>query len=75
MKTRDLEKLKSKLPKRWTMILWQRLNIYSIKDIKNALNGDFKGDSSDNIIIEAAVRLAQETEAKNRILKEKINSL
>jgi hypothetical protein len=71
MKTRELDKLKSKLPKKYRETLWQRLNKYSISSINAVLRGDFENTE----IIDAAILLAEEhqNELKSRV--EKINSL
>jgi hypothetical protein len=71
MKTRELDKLKSKLPKKYRDILWKRLNKYSVSSINAVLRGDY-----DNIeIIDAAIQLAEEHQAELRGRSEKISSL
>ncbi len=71
MKTRELDKLKGKLPKKYRDILWKRLNKYSISSINAVLRGDF-----DNVeIIDAAIQLAEEHQNELKARSEKINSL
>ena len=71
MKTRELDKLKSKLPKKYREILWQKLNKYSISSINAVLRGDY--DNAE--IIDAAILLAEEHQNDLKIRSEKINSL
>jgi hypothetical protein len=71
MTTRDLDKLKSKLPKRYRIILWKKLNTVSISAIDKVLRGDYEND----LILNAAILLAEEYQASQKELKEKINSL
>ena len=70
MTTRELDKLKSKMPRKYRMELWKRTNC-SIAAIDAVLRGDYKND----IIIEAAIILAEEHQNKIRMLSEKIDSL
>jgi hypothetical protein len=71
MKTRELDKLKSKLPKKYREILWQRLNKYSISSINAVLRGDY--DNTE--IIDAAIQLAAEHQTELKSRSEKISSL
>jgi hypothetical protein len=71
MTTRDLDKLKSRLPKRYRIILWKKLNNVSISAIDKVLRGDYEND----LILNAAILLAEEYQADQKELKEKINSL
>lgn len=71
LKTRELDKLRSKLPSHYDDILWKRLNKYSTHTIKAVLRGNFNND----LIIAAAIQLAEEYQASQKELKEKINSL
>jgi hypothetical protein len=71
MKTKELDKLKKKLPKRFRMILWTRLNKYSLSSIDAVLRGDRNNDE----IIDAAINLAEEHQNELKSRLEKINSL
>ena len=71
MTTRELEKLKSKLPKKFRIELWRRLNVVSLSAIDKVLRGDYHNE----LIINAAIQLAEEYQASQREAKEKINSL
>lgn len=71
MKTRELDKLKSKLPKKYRDTLWQRLGKYSISSINAVLRGEY--DNAE--IIDAAIQLAEEHQAELKSRSEKINSL
>lgn len=71
MKTKELEKLKSKLPKKYRETLWQRLNKYSISSINAVLRGDYNNIE----IIDAAIQLAEEHQNALKSRSEKINSL
>lgn len=71
MTTKDLDKLKSKLPKRYRIILWKRLNTYSLSAISAVLRGDY----SNNEIISAAVQLAEEHQNELSECAKKIENL
>jgi hypothetical protein len=71
LKTRELEKLRSKLPPHSYEILWKRLNKPSIPTIKAVLRGNFNNDQ----IIDAAIQLAQEYQNELKERQEKISSL
>lgn len=71
MTTSELEKLRSKLPKHYRMILWRRLNRYSLSDIKNAL----KGNLINNEILDAAIQLAEEYQNEINSRSVKIENL
>jgi hypothetical protein len=71
MTTRELDKLKSKLPRGFRMILRKRIGNVSISAIDKVMRGDYNND----IIIEAAINLAQETQARSQRLKEEVKSL
>lgn len=72
MKTRELDKLKNKLPKnKYRMMLWKRLSNVSLEDIDKVL----RGDSNNDDILKAAIELAEEYQIKKKMTKEKINSL
>jgi hypothetical protein len=71
MTTRELDKLKSKLPKRYRMILWKRLNRYSLRTIGAVLKGEFDNKE----ILDAAIFLAEEHQNDLRSQKDKISSL
>lgn len=71
MNSRDLDKLKSKLPKRYRMILWKRLNRYSLSAISSVLRGDY----NNNEILSAAVQLAEEHQNELMECAKKIEEL
>jgi hypothetical protein len=71
MKTRELDKLRKKLPKRFRIILWKRLNKYSLSAINQVLTGVY--DNTE--IIDAAILLAEEHQNDLKSRSEKINSL
>jgi nitrous oxidase accessory protein NosD len=71
MTTRDLDKLKKKLPKGYSIMLWKRLNKYSVSAINRVLRGDYQN----NIIIDEAIRLAEEHQAELKGRSEKISLL
>lgn len=71
MTTRELDKLKSKLPKRYRMILWKRLNRYSLSAISSVLRGDY----NNNEILSAAVQLAEEHQSELLECAKKIEEL
>lgn len=71
MKTRELDKLKNKLPEDYEIILWRQLNNCTLKNISRVLNGDLKNDK----ILDAAIRLAEEHQNELKSRLEKINSL
>lgn len=71
MTTKDLDKLKSKLPKKYRIILWRRLNKYSLSAISSVLRGDY----NNNEIIDAAIQLAEEHQNELTQYSEKIKSL
>jgi DNA replication protein DnaD len=71
MRTKELEKLKSKLPRKWRTELWRRLGKYSISAINQVMRGDYNNDE----IIDAALGLAEEHQATLKARKEKLSSL
>jgi hypothetical protein len=71
MTTRELEKLRSKLPRRYRLELWRRLSNVSISAIDKVLIGAYENET----IINAAIQLAEEYQASQKELKEKIQSL
>jgi hypothetical protein len=71
MKTKELDKLKKKLPKKWRLLLWTRLNKYSISTINQVLRGDFNNTE----IIDAAIQLAEEHQTELKSRSEKISGL
>lgn len=71
MTTRDLDKLKSKLPKKYRIELWKRLPKMSLSAIDKVLRGDYHNEE----IISAAIQMAEEYQNSQKNLKEKINSL
>lgn len=71
MTTRDLDKLKSKLPAKYRIELWKRLNNISLSAIDKVLRGDYHNE----IIINEAIKMAEEYQADQKALKEKIASL
>lgn len=71
MTTKELDKLKNKLPRGYRTILWKRLDKYSISTIDSVLRGDF----NNSIILDAAIQLAEEHQNELKIRSEKINSL
>ncbi|HNX37507.1 MAG TPA: hypothetical protein PKI15_04035 [Candidatus Cloacimonadota bacterium] len=71
MTTGELEKLRSKLPKRYRMILWQRLNRYSLSAISSVLRGDYNNTE----IIDAAIQLAEEHQNEISMHSRKIENL
>ena len=71
MKTRELDKLKSKLPKRYRMTLWKRLSNVSLEDIDKVL----RGDSNNDRILKAAIELAEEHQNDLKSRSEKISTL
>jgi hypothetical protein len=71
MTTRDLDKLKSKLPKKYRIELWKKLNNVSLSAIDKVLRGDYQNE----LILNAAIQMAEEYQANQKDLKEKINSL
>lgn len=71
MKSRELEKLKSKLPKKGYRIeLWKRTGC-SMKAIDAVLKGEYENTT----IIDAAIELAAEYQDSLKTQTEKINSL
>jgi hypothetical protein len=71
MTTRELDKLKKNLPRKYRTILWQRIGNVSISAIDKVMRGDYNND----VIIEAAIKLARETQARSKRLKEEVKSL
>jgi hypothetical protein len=71
MTTRDLDKLKSKLPKRYRIELWKKLSNVSLSAIDKVLRGDYQND----IILNAAIQMAEDYQASQKEIKEKISSL
>lgn len=71
MKTKELDKIKKKLPRGYRMILWKRLDKYSISTIDSVLRGDFNNE----IILDTAIQLAEEYQNTIKERLEKINSL
>jgi hypothetical protein len=71
MTTRELDKLKSKLPKRYRIELWKKLNNVSLSAIDKVLRGDYQND----IILNAAIQMAEDYKTSQKEIKGKINSL
>lgn len=71
MTTRELEKLRKKMPSGWNTLLWKRLNNHSFSAIYRVLNGDYNNDE----IIDAALELAEEHQAHIKARKDKLDSL
>lgn len=71
MTTRELDKLKDKLPRGYRVTLWKRLNIYSLSTIDKVLRGDFNNKE----IIDAAIQLAEEYQADLKSQSEKLSNL
>jgi hypothetical protein len=71
MKTKELDKLKDKLPKNYVDTLWKRLNRYSTSTIRAVLRGDFNNTE----ILDASIRLAEEHQNELKSRSEKISSL
>lgn len=71
MTTRELDKLRSKLPRGWRMELWRRLGKHSVSAIHHVLRGEYHNDE----ILDAAIELAEEYQATLRARKEKLSSL
>jgi hypothetical protein len=70
MTSRELDKLKSKLPRGYRMELWKRTTC-SIAAIDSVLRGDYNNTA----IIDAAILLAEEYQNELKSRSEKINSL
>lgn len=71
MTSRDLVKLKSKLPKKYRIILYSRLNKYSLSAISSVLRGDY----NNNEILDAAIQLAKEYQNELEQYSKKIELL
>jgi hypothetical protein len=71
LKTRELDKLRSKLPPRYDKILIQRLSKHSISSIQKVLIGIYYNSE----IIDAAIQLAEEYQNEEKIRREKISAL
>jgi hypothetical protein len=67
----ECERLKSKLPKRYRLILWKRLDKYSLSAISSVLRGDY----INNEIIDAAIQLAEEYQNELQEYSKKIEQL
>jgi hypothetical protein len=70
MKTRELDKLKSKLPRGWRIELWKRTG-----SSLSAIDAVMRGDYNNTIIIDAAILLAEEHQNDLKARSEKIDSL
>lgn len=70
MKSKELDKLKSKLPRGYRLELWHRTGC-SIAAIDSVLRGDY----SNTVIIDAAILLAEEYQNDLKSRSEKINQL
>jgi hypothetical protein len=71
MTSRDLEKLKQKLPKGYRMMIWKKLCNVSLSAIDKVLRGDYNNEA----ILNTAIELAEEHQATIKNLKDKISSL
>jgi hypothetical protein len=67
----EYDKLKSKLPKKYRLILWKRLDKYSLSAISSVLRGDY----INNEIIDAAIQLAEEYQNELQEHSKKIEQL
>ena len=70
MKTRDLDKLKSKLPRGYRIRLWKSTGC-SLAAIDSVLRGDYNNTT----IIDAAIQLAEEHQNELKSRSEKISLL
>jgi hypothetical protein len=70
MKTKELDKLKKKLPRGYRIELWKRTGC-SLAAIDSVLRGDY----NNAVIIDAAILLAEEHQNDLKSRSEKINSL
>jgi hypothetical protein len=71
MTTRELDKLKSKLPLKYMEELTRRLSDHSISAIRAVLRGDYYN----KVIIDEAIALAEEHQNELKMQKEKISQL
>jgi hypothetical protein len=71
LKTRELDKLRSKLPPKYDKILIQRLSKHSISAIQKVLIGVYHNSE----IIDAAIQLAEEHQNELKSRSEKISLL
>jgi DNA replication protein DnaD len=71
MTTRELEKLKKKLPPKYLQELCRRLSKHSISAIRAVLRGDYNNFE----IVDAAIALAEEHQSCLRARSEKISQL
>lgn len=71
MKSRELDKLREKLPRKARLILWKRLNKYSLSAINQVLTGVYNNQE----ILDAAIQLAEEHQNDLKSRSEKISSL
>jgi hypothetical protein len=71
MTTRELDKLKDKLPHGYRITIWKRLNNVSLSAIDKVMRGDY----NNTIIMNAAIELAEEHQAELKAQTEKIQSL
>jgi hypothetical protein len=77
MKSKELDKLKSRLPNNWRITLWKRLNDrkdgnkFSLSAIYRVMRGDYENFE----IINAALELAEEVQRERDIQKQRISEL
>ena len=69
--SRQLEKLKSRLPRGYRMILWSTIGNVSMSTIDAVMRGDFFNQA----IIDAAIELAEKTQQAMIERSEKISNL
>lgn len=68
---RQLEKLKSRLPRGYRMILWSTVGNVSMSTIDAVMRGDFFNQA----VIDAAIELAEKTQQAMIERSEKISNL
>lgn len=69
--SRQLEKLKSRLPRGYRMILWSTIGNVSMSTIDAVMRGDFFNQT----VIDAAIELAEKTQQAMTERSEKISNL
>lgn len=71
MNSKELAKLKKKLPRGWREEMKKRLPEHSKSAIHQVMHGSYNNDE----IIDCAIQLAQEYQASIKARKEKLSSL
>ena len=69
--SRQLERLKSRLPRGYRMILWSTIGNVSMSTIDAVMRGDFFNQA----VIDAAIELAEKTQQAMAERSEKISNL